>query len=130
MSHDDFTEVRATAHEEREAHAVETIDVIAARLRSWTTAVLLAGTVIGGLTAASVKWVTGDVRKELAVTREELKAYAREQHFRAAADSVRFERGMDVVELAVVALVEPNGSDEQRRAVADLRKRRYYIPRP
>jgi len=118
---------KAEAHEQREAHVVETVDVIASRLRNWTTALVLAGTVVGGLTAASVRWVTGDVRRDLAVTRSELQNYTRAQHERADADSVRFERAMGIVELAVIALVEPNGSEEQRRAVADLRARRHYV---
>lgn len=99
-------------------------DAVARRLRLYAGAILSVGAVLALLTAATVRWVTKEVRAEVTQTRADLRNFIVEARAKADADSVRFERVLDVVELAVVALVEPDGSEEQKSAVAELRKRR------
>ena len=123
------TQREAQADEDRVVHVVATIDTIAQRLKLYAGTVLLVGSLIAALTTLAVRWATRDVRAEVAAARSEVRALARVQQERASADSLRFERVLDIVELAVGALVEPEGSDEQRRAVADLRARRHVTPR-
>ena len=77
--------------------------------------------VVGGTTAVVVRWATADVRGEVADLHAEVVV-------RASSDSVRFERVMQVVELAVVALVEPDTSTERHAAIAELRRRRHVMP--
>ena len=113
--------------EEREVHLVTTVDSIAKRLRLWAGAIITTGALIAGITALAVKWVTRDVREEIATTRLELKTYWMREAAQAKADSIRFDRGMEVLELAVIALVEADGAEEQRRAVEELRRRRRYV---
>lgn len=115
--------------EQREDHVIGTVDTIASRLKLWTTAVIAVGGVVAFATAGAVKWVTRDVHEEIAQTRQELREYIRYEQVRATADSVRLENGLDIVELAVVALVEPAGSQEQRNALVALRARRHYVPK-
>jgi hypothetical protein len=81
---------------------------------------------VAALNASYVNhFVLRDVKLALADTRNEIRAVREEFHIRADADSIRFERVMNVVELAVVALVEEPGSDGQRSAVMELRKMRH-----
>ena len=122
-------DARDGTSEEREKHVIAAVDSIAARLKLYAGTMLLVGTLVGILTAATVQWVTKDVRAEVMRTRADLRDFVNGQRLKAYADSARFERVLDIVELAVVALVEPEGSTEQRSAVAELRRRRYVTPR-
>jgi len=47
---------------------------------------------------------------------------------REVADSVRFERIVEVVEYAVIAIVEPATSEERAMAIAELKRRRRVAP--
>lgn len=103
-----------------------TVDALAKRVGVYAAAIIAVLT----LSAATVRWVTHDVQDAIEETRAEVRQARVEFRSRAASDSTRFERVMEVVELAVVALVEDPGSAEQRSAVAELRKRRHVTPRP
>ncbi len=102
-----------------------TVDALAKRVGVYAAAIIAVLT----LSAATVRWVTRDVQAAIEETRIEVRQARTEFRGRAAADSTRFERVMEVVELAVVALVETPGSEEQRSAVVELRKRRHVTPR-
>lgn len=121
--------VNEETHDEREAHVVSTVDIIASRLKLYAATLLAVGALVGVATTGAIRWVTKDVQQEVAQTRAELRAFAANQQHKAAADSSRMERVLSIVELAVVALVEPDGSEEQRSAVAELRRRRFVTPR-
>lgn len=101
-------------------------DALARRLRLHLATLIMVSGVVAGASALTVKALTATVRSDIAETRDELRSLAREQRARAAADSARFERTIEVVELAVVALVEPHGSPDQRDAVDKLRRRRRF----
>lgn len=111
------------------------IDTFVRRTRLWI------GTLIMLLmaTAAAGGWVVkkatdqnqqlaAEVRKSVADTHDDLVALASLTAERAETDSLRFERAMTVLELAVGAIVEPDGSPEQRSAIAELRRRRHVTP--
>jgi hypothetical protein len=100
------------------------LDEVARRTTLYVGAILSVITLAAIVTTATVRAVTNDVNIELAKTRAEVAATRNEVRVRAAADSARFERVMSVVELAVVALVEPAGSEDQKAAVVELRRRR------
>jgi len=103
-------------------------DNIAMRVRNFSVAIIAAGTVIATITGFAVKGITAGVRADVQSLHEEIRSIGIAQERRAFADSARFERAMDVLELAVVAIVEPDGSNEQRDAVAELRRRRHVTP--
>lgn len=107
----------------------QAMDKIATRLKLWTSAIILVCAIVAAATAACIKWITQDVHNEIAQTRQELQEYIRLQHVQSQADSMRIEAGLDIIQLAVVAIVEPSGSDEQRVALSQLRARRSYIPK-
>lgn len=104
-------------------------DGVVARVKLYAGAAITVVSLVGMLTTAAVKYVTGPVHREVVAARTELHKYVQEQKDRQAVDSLRFERVMYVVELAVVALIEPEGSTDQRRAVMDLRSLRRVTPR-
>jgi len=105
-----------------------------AKLYAGTIVVVSAAiTIIGG---AAIRYATSDVsaeirdnHAELTKVHQELVAFSSQVTTKAVVDSVRFERVMDIVELAVIALVEPTGSRTQRAAVEALRTRRHVTPR-
>jgi uncharacterized iron-regulated membrane protein len=106
-------------------------DAIARRLRLHLATLVLLATVVTGSSALVVKSITGTIRDDIRKNRDEVSRLRDEQHDLAAAmrertqaDSVRFEKTLDVVGLAVVAVVEPDGSPAQRRAIDELRRRR------
>jgi hypothetical protein len=106
-------------------------DAIARRLRLHLATLILLASVVTGASALVVKSVTASIRSDLSRNRDEVQSLGRElrdlaaaQRERTSADSVRFERTLDVVGLAVVAVVEPDGSPAQRRAVEELKRRR------
>jgi len=113
----------------REQQVADTVDGIAARLKLYAGTIIAVCAAVAMAAGGIVNYVTKDVRDEVAQTRVELREFVLANERRVAADSARFERVLEVVELAVVALVEPDGSDEQRGAVAALRSRRTYTPR-
>lgn len=113
----------------REQHVADVVDSIASRMKLYAGTILAVGTVVALTAGGVVRLVTKDVRDEVAQTRVELRQFIDSNERRVTADSIRFERVLEVVELAVVALVEPDGSDEQRGAVAALRSRRTITPR-
>jgi hypothetical protein len=82
--------------------------------------------------SATIGWIirksTMDVRQHIAETSAGLERLERTQRNTAVQDSIRFERVMDVVEIAVVAIIEPDGSAEQKSAIEDLRHRRHVVP--
>jgi hypothetical protein len=103
------------------------------RVALYAGAILAVAAVVTLISTANASYVNRFVLREvnasLMETKNEIRAVRTEFRQRAAADSVRFERVLDIVEVAVVALVEEPGSEEQRSAVAELRKRRRVTPR-
>lgn len=112
--------------QERDTTFWSSADAIARRLRLHLATLMMVSGVVAAASALTVKALTATVRSDIASTRAEIRALALEQRARAAADSARFERTIEVVELAVVALVEPQGSPDQRDAVDKLRRRRRF----
>ena len=102
----------------------------AERIKVWGSMVLVVSSVITLTTGFVVRAVTREVREDIKATRMEMRQITQTNRAQATADSIRFERVMEVVELAVVAIVEPVGSDDQRGAVAELRRRRHVTPKP
>jgi hypothetical protein len=84
----------------------------------YAKAVIVVATLIAGSASLFMRAVTADVQAEIRDVREDLR-------LRAAADSIRFERVVEVVEFAVIAIVEPAGSDERAAAIGELRRRRH-----
>lgn len=110
-------------------------DKIARRVNLYAGALLSlasACALVAVLAAQAVSKATEDLRTEAATSRARLEArleaLASEHRAKSRADSIRFERTLAVVELAVVALVEPE-SEDGRSAVAELRRRRHVTPR-
>lgn len=104
-------------------------DAIARRI--WlhlSTLVLLAG-IVSTVSAFAVRAMTRTVRQDIAEMRVELQSLSSLQRERAVADSARFVRLVEVVELATAALAEPEGSLEQRSAIAEIRRRRHVLSR-
>jgi len=104
-------------------------DVLVGRVKMWVGTMVLVVAAISGLTAAAINGATHDVRESLHslnVNIESERAIAREY---AVIDSVRYERAMDVLELAVTAIVAPDGSPEQKSALDELKSRRHVVPR-
>lgn len=109
---------------------IQGVDALASRVKLYSGTIMAFGAVVAVMTAAAVKFVTAEVSSEVRATRVELHQYQAMQVAKSVQDSARFERVMEVVELAVVALVEPHGSSDQRRAVANLRSKRHLSLRP
>lgn len=107
-------------------------DKIARRMNLYTAAVVSACALFalaGALASRAVERATRTVRQEIQATRQEVQELRSTTRTRASADSARFERGMVVLELAVGAIAETQGSTEQRSALAELRRRRHVTPR-
>jgi hypothetical protein len=104
------------------------MDKWVARIKLYAGTIVVVGALVAGLSAVMVSSITAKVSAEQQQTRETLQSFIKTQRDIAGRDSVRFERVMAVVELAVVAIVEPIGSDEQVGAVAELRRRRHVTP--
>ena len=100
------------------------VDGVIQRIRLYGSTVLVIVAVVTLATGFVVREVTKDVRSDLRAVRAEVSNLSTNQNTRAGADSARFERVMQVVELAVIAIVEPDGSEEQRGAVYELRRKR------
>lgn len=92
------------------------------KVRLWGTAFLTLCAVVTILGGILVQFVTNDVKKDIQAIRTDLRDFAANTHAREVADSVRFERVLGIVELAVVAIVEPSNSPERSEAVAELRR--------
>jgi len=109
------------------------MDKAAKRVALYAGAILAVASVVALVTTVNAgyvnRYVLSDVKQSITEARNEIRAVRSEFRLRAEADSIRFERVMEVVELAVVALVEEPGSDEQRSAVTELRQRRRVTPR-
>jgi len=110
-------------------------DAIARRLRLHLATLSLLGVVVSGAAALTMKAITKDafekvaaVRQDIASVRSEVAMLAALQRSREVADSTRYQKTLDIVGLAVQALVEPAGSEEQRAALSELRRRRRVIP--
>jgi hypothetical protein len=104
-------------------------DGFVARVKLYASTILVLSAVVTLATGFVVREVTKEVRADVKAVRAEMTGIGHAQAERAVADSMRFERVMQVVELAVIAIVEPEGSDEQRSAVSELRRRRHVTPR-
>lgn len=75
-------------------------------------------TLAGGWIAHAI---TADVKGDVTALRYDFRQ-------KAALDSVRFERMIEVVELAVIAVVEPDSSAARAEAIGELRRRRRVTP--
>lgn len=117
------------AHHGHHREPIKVIDAFASRIKLWISTIILVCAAVAALTAASVRWVTNDVHKQIAETRQEFRAWMQYQQQRAYADSVRFDQGMHIMELAVIAIVEPQGSISQQAALDDLRGKRHFMPK-
>ena len=104
------------------------IDTFIRRTRLWLGAAMLLISVSAGAGAWVVGKVTADVRRSIADTHDDLVQLAAIQAARAQTDSLRFERAMEVLNLAVGAIVEAPGTPEQRGAVEQLRRLRHFTP--
>jgi hypothetical protein len=104
------------------------LDDLARRVRLWLGLAVFLVTTVAAAGTWAVSKMTSDVREQLLDTHADLVALTAAQAARAAADSIRFERAMEVLELAVGAIVEPDGSTEQKQAIAELRRRRHVAP--
>lgn len=100
------------------------VDSFVERVKLYGSTILIMAAVVAMATGFVVREVTKDVRSDLRGLRAEVSNLSTNQNWRAGADSIRFERVMQVVELAVIAIVEPDGSDEQRSAITELRRKR------
>ena len=106
---------------------VQSVDTFVKRTRLWLGGAMFMVAAAGAGGAWLVNRATAEMHAEIQNTHDDIAALAVEQHRRADSDSVRFERAMDVLELAVAAIVEPAGSLEQRSAVDELRRRRHVV---
>ena len=106
-----------------------TLDHVTKRIRLYVSTFILAASVIGALTAFTVRQITSHVREDLQQLDHRILEISRVQHNYNFSDSIRFERAMDVLELAVAAIVESDGSPEKQGAVVELRRRRHIVPR-
>ena len=104
---------------------IQEADNIVKRIRLWVGAAVLLVGVFTGVGATVVARSTSDVRTALSNTHDDLARLAYQQDARAEVDSLRFERAMEVLELAVVAIVEPDGSVDQKGAIDELKRRRH-----
>jgi|KBSSwiStaDraftv2_1062776.scaffolds.fasta_scaffold103010_5 hypothetical protein len=97
------------------------LDRQVARVGLYARAIIGVGAVLAGSAGLFVRAVTSDVKAEIREVRMDLRA-------REVADSVRFERIVEVVEYAVIAIVEPATSEERAMAIAELKRRRRVAP--
>jgi len=104
-----------------ESPPVSPLDKQVARVGSYARMVLAVAAVVMGASSLFVNAVTSDVKAEIRQVRDDLRS-------RAVADSARFERIVEVVEFAVIAIVEPAGSPERTTAIAELKRRRRVAP--
>lgn len=100
------------------AHEQTTLDKVVSKVKLYITTLLLVGGISSGLTTWLVFKATSGVRAEVASLQDEAKR-----------GNDRFDRMADIVELAVVALVEPPGSPEREKALSELRARRRITTR-
>ena len=96
------------------------LEVHLRRVRLWASTLLLVVGAVGGGAAWGSHKLTDGVRNDVAGLRQTMNE-------RQRIDSLRFERVMDITELAVVAIVEPVGSPERKVAVEQLRARRHIV---
>lgn len=114
---------------ERKAASSEAFDRFVERVKLYAGTLVIVGGLVAGMSAVLVRSITAQVSTQVEATGSEFRRFAAEQRALALRDSVRFERVMDVIETAVVAIVEEPGSEQQRSAIAELRRRRHVIPR-
>ena len=107
-----------------ESHDDNGVDKVAKRVREWGQAILIVGAFMSAGVAISVRWITSDVRADVSALREDFAEAARRDSVRRVEDAARWDHTITVVELTVAALVEEEGSDEQRAAVRELRRLR------
>lgn len=105
------------------------LDEAAKRIRLYVSTVVVSFGAMGALIVFVINGITADVHEDIKAL--DYKFTQAQERIREAqvADSIRFERGVDVLELAVTAIVEPSGSAEQRAALNELQRRRRVIPR-
>lgn len=105
------------------------LDKLAKRALLWLT--LLTG-IVSAVSASSAWVVTKSNAKVIARVQSaeaKLAGVVQAAHEKATADSVRFERAMQLVELTASAWLEPEGSPERQGVIAELRRRRTFTPR-
>lgn len=103
--------------------AVSPATTFAERVRLWGTAILAAAGVFTLLGSVAIKFATNDIRSDLRDLHDDVRAFSNAVKAQQYADSVRFERVIEVVEVAVVAIVEPSDSPARNEAVAKLRRK-------
>jgi len=107
-------------------------DTFARRMNLYTATVVSACTLValfGMLSSRAVERATRTLRDEQTATRVQVEELKRDRRTEQRLDSLRFERTMAIVELAVSAIVEPAGSQEKREALTELRRKRRISPR-
>jgi len=104
-------------------------DGLVSRLKLWVATAVLCVAAISGLTAAAINGATRDVRDNLRTLNANLESQRQVARSYAVMDSVRYERAMDILELAVTAIVAPDGSPEQKSALDELKSRRHVVTR-
>jgi hypothetical protein len=85
---------------------------------------------VTSLTALTIRVSQREIRSSIDDVHDDVTQLRYEVHARSVMDSVRFERTIEVVELVAAALVEPDGSNEQKEAVTELRRRRHITAVP
>lgn len=95
----------------------------AEHVRLWGTAILAATGVLTVAGSFAVKLATNDLRTDVRDLHDDVRAFSSAVKAQQYADSVRFERVIEVVEVAVVAIVEPSDSPARNEAVAKLRRK-------
>ena len=100
------------------------VDVAAHRIKLWVTALLVVVAIASGVGSLVANAVTRDVRAGVLANRDYIAAVQNQMLRRSAADSVARDRMVRVIELAVVVLVEDDGSPERAAARRELRKLR------
>ena len=103
------------------------IDVFVRRTRLWLGAAFVAFTAVAGTATWAVQKMTTNMQDKLNDTHDDLVALTVRMDRRAEADSIRFERGMVILNLAVGAIVEIDPAEKQS-AVTELRRLRHYTP--
>lgn len=100
------------------------LDYAVRRLKLYMSALLLVGGSLGAVGLAFIRYATADIRAQHREMLREIGEVRADVLRRTEQDSARFERTMEIVQLAVVAIVEPPNSIARRGAIADLRARR------